>query len=63
MSTFNVDVVEIIGKNLELITAYQAIDSHPPAEYVKKMTLEDQIMWNSIYDALVDKNSEISFTL
>jgi hypothetical protein len=57
----NVDVVEIIGKDNEIYRVYQSIESHPPAEYIRPFTLEDQIAWNAIYGSIVDKDSELPY--
>jgi len=63
---FNVDMVEIRTNDPmpRLLRLYQNIDFYKPYdEVVRKMSLEDQVIWNTIYNKLVDKDSETSFTI
>lgn len=57
----NVDLVMITDERALVLRAYQNIDFLPyklgDTQLAKKMSTEDQKMWNSIYNRLADKDS------
>ncbi len=65
----NVDLVNIFGeKDLRVIKFYTNNNLFPfykfmnsaSGEFEKKMSLEDQIFWNAIYNSLVNKDPKVS---
>lgn len=61
----NVDLVMITDEGSTLLRVYQNIDFFPyklgDIQLAKKMSVEDQKMWNIIYNRLADKDSVPGF--